>query len=72
MEEIAVHENLTDQPASTPTRKMTATVLGGAVATVLAWLIGVTTGADVPPGVESAFSVIVAVTAGWSTRERAQ
>lgn len=72
MEETAVHGDLTEQPSAVPTRKMTATVLGGAVATVLAWLIGATTGADVPPGVESAFSVIVAVSAGWSTRERAQ
>lgn len=53
-----------------PSRKIQAVAVGGAVATIVAWLIGATTPLDVPPGVESAFAIVIATVVGWFVRDR--
>lgn len=61
---------LVDQPTATPSRKVTAMGLGGAVAAVISWVLQVTFSLDVPPGVESAFATIVGFATGYLVRER--
>jgi len=61
---------LVSQPSAAPTRKVTAVMMAGAGATVLAWLAG-HFGLNVPPGVESAFGVLIAGAAGYFTKDRA-
>lgn len=62
----------TNQPTSTPNRKVTASAAGGAIGTILvlgaAW-IGI---ADAPPpGLEGAFATLGAFVGGYVLRERA-
>ena len=56
-------------PEAMPTRKITAVGIGGAVATIIAWVLGGLVGIDVPAGVESAFALLVAWLAGYFTSE---
>ncbi|WP_420433005.1 hypothetical protein [Hyphobacterium sp.] len=60
-----------NQSTAAPSRKVTAAMIAGAIATVLAWGISAIAGVDVPPGVESAFAVILTAGAAYWIRERA-
>lgn len=63
--------DLVNQNSATPTRKVTAAMIAGAVATILAWGLQEFTGVDVPPGVESAFAVLLTAGAAYWIKERA-
>ena len=56
-------------PEAMPTRKITVVGIGGAVAAIIAWVLGGLVGVDVPAGVESAFAVLAAWLAGYFTSE---
>lgn len=60
---------LVSQPTAAPTRKVTATALGGAFATLTAWALQTYGGVDVPPGIEAALAVVFAVLMGYIVRE---
>lgn len=60
---------LVDQPTGTPTNKVAAAGIGGAIAVVLVWVTGLF-GVDMPGEVAAAFTVILAFAAGYFTRER--
>lgn len=53
----------------TPTRKITATGVSGAVAVVIVWALGLL-GADVPAEVAAAIATICAFGAGYATSDR--
>ena len=57
------------QPDARPTSKVTAAGLGGAVAVIVAWLLGVFAGVEVPTGVEGAFAVLAAWVAAYAKEE---
>lgn len=60
-----------DQPTARPTDKMTATGIGGAVATVVMVVLNVLIPEmEVPMGLEAAIATIVAFTFGYLTPER--
>jgi hypothetical protein len=61
---------LVSQASVAPTRKVTAAVVAGSAATILAW-IAQQFGLEVPPGVEAAFAVLLAGAAGYLARDRA-
>lgn len=63
---------LVSQESYAPTRKVTAAVVAGAAGTVIAWLLQQFAGVDVPPGVESAFGVLLAGAAAYLAKERAR
>jgi hypothetical protein len=53
----------------TPTTKVTAGALAGALSIILVWLIGFA-GVTVPPAVASAFTVILTFGVSWLVTER--
>lgn len=52
-----------------PTTKITAVALGGAVATILAWLVAETTAVEMPPPVVAALTTLLAFGFGYLKRE---
>lgn len=71
MEEIVVHENLTDQSSAVPTRKVTASTAGATAGTVVVLVASWLFGAESPPvGLEGGLSIIGAFLFGWAFRER--
>lgn len=54
------------EPTNRPTRKVSAATAGGAVAAIVAWLVQMAGGVDMPPGVEAAVATLVAAVAGWA------
>lgn len=61
----------TDQSSAVPTRKVTAGLLGGAVVTLLAWVLTVTVGLEPPPAVVAAATTLVGFALSYFVRERA-
>jgi len=53
----------------TPSRKVTATALGGALATVLVWFIASFTTVEVTPPVVAAFATLLSFLAGYVTAD---
>ena len=60
---------LVTQPTPQPTRKVSASALGGALATVLVLAAQAWAGLDVPPGMEGALAVLLGFAAGYLVRE---
>lgn len=62
---------LVSQPTSAPTRKSRADVVGGALATIIAYLIYHFHGTQLPPGVEGALATIAGFLLSYLVRDRA-
>lgn len=60
---------LVTQPTDAPTRKVTASAVGAAIATLIVWGISAATGADIPPGAEGSLAVLLGFLAGYFVRE---
>ena len=58
-----------NQPTSTPTQKVAAGGIGGALSIVLIYVVGLL-GLDMPPEVASAVTAIVSFLAGYIVKER--
>ena len=58
-----------NQPTATPTRKIAATGIGGAAATVLIWLAA-QFGMEIPAEVAAGIVALIAAGAGYMTAER--
>lgn len=54
---------------STPTRKVTAGAISGALSVIVVWLIGATTSLEVPPEVAVAFSTVFSFALSWLVTE---
>ena len=52
-----------------PTRKVTASTLGGAAAAIFAWLLSELAGVNMPPGIEAAVATIVGAVLGYFVPE---
>lgn len=67
-------DGLTDQPTAEPTRKTTAAITGGGVATALSvllgWVLRTYTNVEVPAEVQVAIACIVCAGASYITKER--
>lgn len=50
---------MADQPSSVPTRKWATSVMAGAIASVLSWVLSEFAHVTLPPGIEGAFVVII-------------
>lgn len=61
---------LVSQDTVAPSRKVTAALMAGAAATIIAWAAQ-QFGLDVPPGIEAAFATLLAGAAGYLRKERA-
>ncbi len=65
---------LVTQPTSEPTRKTTAAITGGGVATavsvVMGWLLRTYTNVEIPAEVQVAIACIVCAGASYITKER--
>lgn len=59
-----------NQPTLTPTRKVGAAGLGGALATAVVWALGAFAGVDVPDEVAAGLASVVAFATGWWITER--
>lgn len=62
---------LINQPTAAPTNKVTASVLGGAAATVVCVIVQMITGVEFPTGFEAAVAVLFGFIAGYVTKEEA-
>lgn len=60
-----------NQPTAAPTNKVTAGVLGGALATVVVVTIQLLTGVEFPVGFEAAVATILGFFAAYMTKEKA-
>lgn len=58
-----------DQPTSTPTQKVAAAGIGGAITIVLVWLTKQIFNIDIPAEVASAVTAIVSFLSGYFVRE---
>lgn len=58
-----------DQPSATPTRKVTAAGLAGAVTTVAVWALGAFTGVVVPAEVAVAATTILTVGTAYIVKD---
>jgi len=58
-----------NQPTSTPTQKVSAAGIGGALSIVIVYVFGLL-GLDMPPEVASALTAIVSFAAGYLVKER--
>lgn len=54
---------------TTPTSKVTAAGVGGAVAVLISWVLGLF-GIDLPPEAAAAIALLLSAGAGYVTRER--
>lgn len=61
---------LREQPSKRTTRKMEAVGIGGAMATVMAWIAG-QAGVEMPMEVAVAIAAIIVFVAGYWTTDRA-
>lgn len=59
-----------DQPTSEPTPKVQAAGLGGAVTSVVLWVIGAFTTVEVPAEVGAALATVFAFVFAYFTRDR--
>lgn len=70
----ASKRTLASQPTAEPTRKTTATIVGGgvstAVAVVVGWVLRQYTNVEVPAEVQVAIAAIVTVLFGYFAKER--
>lgn len=55
--------------SKTPTSKVTAASVGGAVAVLIAWVLGLF-GIDLPAEAAAAIALLLSAGAGYATRER--
>lgn len=62
--------DLVTQPGSAPTRKVAASTLGAAVATLAVLAAQTWAGVEIPPGFEGALAVVLGFLAGYVVRER--
>lgn len=60
---------MSNQPTATPTRKVTAAGLAGAVTTVAVWAIGAFTGVTVPADVAVAATTILTVGTAYVVKD---
>lgn len=60
-----------EQPTSAPTNKVAAAGIGGALTSILVWIVSVTTKVEVPPEVAAAGATVVAFILGYLVPERA-
>ena len=59
-----------DQPTSAPTDKVTAATIGAAVAVILAWVLEIATGVDIPAFVGGALAVVLTFLFGYLKTEQ--
>lgn len=70
MSEFEYHDGEIEEATSAvPTRKVTASAVGGATATVVVILLNWIVGTDAPAGLEGALAVLFGFVAGYLTRE---
>lgn len=61
--------SLVNQPSATPTRKMTAVGVSGAISTLVIWGFQ-NYGSELDPEIASAIATLVVFAAGYLTKER--
>lgn len=60
-----------NQDTAAPTRKVSAAMVGGALATIIAWIVNVVWSIDVPAEVQVALAVVITCVAAYVVKDNA-